>query len=81
MDVKNQRCIDNDILEDENIKFYFACKRTNEKGTSCEECIEGYKINEEGYCIDVENCEERQEDGQCIKCKNKVDLDGYVINL
>ena len=80
LDVKNQKCIDNGFLEDENIKIYFACKRTNEKGTLCEECIDGYEINEEGYCIDVENCEERQEDGKCIRCKSKVDLDGYIIN-
>ena len=80
LDVKNQRCIDNNFLEDDNIKIYFACKRTNEKGTGCEECIEGYKINEEGYCIDVENCEVRQEDGKCLKCKNKVDSNGNIIN-
>ena len=80
LDVKKQKCIENDFLEDENIKIYFACIRTNEKGTACKECIEGYEINEEGYCIDVENCEERQEDGKCLKCKNKVDLNGYTIN-
>ena len=80
LDVKNQRCIDNNFLEDDNIKIYFACKRTNEKGTGCEECIEGYKINEEGYCIDVENCEVRQEDEKCLKCKNKVDSNGNIIN-
>ena len=78
LDVKNQKCIDNDILYDENIKIFFACIRTNEEGTKCETCIEGYKVNEEGYCVDVENCEEKK-DEKCVKCKNKVSSDGYII--
>ena len=78
LDVKKQKCFENDFLEDENIKIYFACKKTNEEGTACEQCIEGYEINEEGYCIDVANCEERI-NGICVKCKNKIDFDGYLI--
>lgn len=78
LDVKNQKCIDNDYLEDINILIYFACKETNENGTACEKCIDGYQVNEEGFCFDVENCEEK-EDGKCLKCKDKVEFNGYNI--
>ena len=78
LDLKNHNCIANDYLEDENIKIYFACIMTDEEGTKCEKCIEGYIVNEEGYCIDNENCEQKDND-ICVKCKNKIDLDGNII--
>ena len=81
LDVKNQKCIVNDYLEDVNIIRYFACIRTNEEGTSCEQCKEGYDINEEGYCVDNFNCEEKV-NGKCIRCNNnsnKTNIYGYLI--
>jgi hypothetical protein len=80
LDVKRQKCIDNDMLENFDIKIYFSCNRTNDQGNACEQCIEGYEVNEEGYCIDVEYCIER-DNGKCIKCKNKIDSDGYIYKL
>ena len=77
LDVKRQKCIENNILENPDIKIYFACKRTNDEGTACEECIEGYEVNEEGFCIDAEYCIERENE-KCIKCKNKINNDGYI---
>ena len=68
LDVKNQTCVDNDKIFDENIKIYFKCNKTNEEGTKCEECVEGFQLIEEGYCINMENCEE-EKDGICLKCK------------
>jgi hypothetical protein len=78
LDVKRQKCIENDFLENTDIKIYFSCNRTNDQGNACEQCIEGYEVNEEGYCIDVEYCIER-DNGKCIKCKNKIDSDGYIL--
>ena len=77
LDVKRQKCIENQYLENLDMKIYFSCNRTNDEGTACEQCIEGYEVNEEGYCVDVELCIER-ENGKCIKCKNKIDSDGYI---
>ena len=69
LDVKNQECVYNDFLYDINDKIFISCIRTNDKGTACEKCEEGYKINEEGYCVDVDYCEEKK-DGKCLKCKD-----------
>ena len=35
-----------------------------------EECIDGYKIGEEGYCVDIDFCEIKNENGKCEKCKD-----------
>ena len=67
LDVKKGICVDNDYTEDENVKIYINCNRTNEEGTACEECLEGYEVGEEGYCVDVEHCTKR-ENGVCVKC-------------
>ena len=78
-DVKNNNCVNNEKIDNENIKIYFACNRTNKEGLSCEECIEGYEVNEEGYCIDVEKCEEKK-DGKCMKCSEDNDGNEYCAN-
>ena len=76
LDAKNGNCVSNEFLDDENIKIYFACEKTNKEGTSCEQCMEGYEVNEEGYCVDVENCEEKK-DGKCLKCKSEINKNGF----
>ena len=68
LDAKNQVCVDSEYLEDVNIKIYLSCLRTNEEGTKCEKCLDGYVVGEEGYCIDVDHCEEKEGD-ICAKCK------------
>ena len=76
LDVKNQECIDNDYLDDINKKFYISCNRTNEEGTACESCIEGYKLNDEGICVDINYCDE-EKDGKCLKCKDILSVNSY----
>ena len=71
LDTKKQKCVDNDFLEDINDKIYISCKRTNTEGTACEECLDGYEVNEEGFCVDSDLCEEKK-DGKCNKCKDIV---------
>ena len=71
LDVKKGICVDNEFLETEDDKIYFACNITNEDGTECEECIDGYQVGSEGYCIDVDRCEIENE-GICIKCKDEL---------
>ena len=77
LDVKNQICVDNDFLDDINIKIYIACNRTNEEGTKCEKCLDGYIVGEDGYCIDVNHCE-KKEGEICNKCKKERDENGYA---
>ena len=76
LNVKNGTCISNDYINDENLKFYFACNRTDEEGTTCEQCIEGYGKGEEGYCIDQTRCLEK-EDGKCLRCTEELNEKGY----
>ena len=77
LDVKNQRCVDNDYLNEMNDKIHISCKRTNEDGTACEECVDGYKIGEEGYCVDIDYCEVKNENGKCEKCKDIKSLNDF----
>ena len=76
LDVKKQLCVDNDNLHDINDKKYISCNKTNEEGTACEQCINGYEINENGLCNDIDICEEKK-DGKCLKCKEGVGENGY----
>ena len=70
LDAKTNDCINNQYLEDINKKFYIACNRTNEEGTKCDVCLEGYKLTDEGYCVDEEHCEIKDGD-VCKKCITK----------
>ena len=76
LDVKKRKCVDNDYLNDINDKIYISCNRTNKEGTACEQCINGYELNEKGYCVDKNICEEK-EDGKCLKCKDIISENGY----
>ena len=68
LDLKTRKCENNQFIEEENKKFYFRCNRTNEEGTSCEICIDGFVVNEDGLCIDEEHCLSINNDGTCNKC-------------
>ena len=77
LDIKKHACVDNDFLDDINIKIYIACNRTNEEGTKCEKCLDGYTVGEDGYCIDVNHCE-KKEGEICTKCKKEwVDFENH----
>ena len=77
LDVKGQRCIYNDFIDDINDKMYFYCDRTNKEGTRCEKCKDGYEVNKEGNCVDIDYCEEKK-DGKCLKCKDLIINDLFL---
>ena len=60
LDVKKQKCVDNDYLIELNDTIYISCNITNEEGTACAQCIDGYEVNEEGLCVDIDICEEKK---------------------
>jgi hypothetical protein len=68
LDVNTGKCIRSDEIKDKDKKFYFKCNRTNEEGTACEICLDGFTLDENGLCIDKNSCKEEDEDGKCIKC-------------
>ena len=67
LDISKQKCVENNFLYDESQKIYINCNKTNKEGNKCEECLQGYEVGDEGYCIDVERCKEKK-DRNCIKC-------------
>ena len=69
LDVKNNVCVNNGKILDENIKIYYKCIKTNEDGNKCEECVDGFELKEEGYCVNVDKCQEVN-DGICVKCED-----------
>ena len=84
LDINKGICIENNRIENDSYKIYMACNYTNDIGTACEKCLDGYEVNEEGYCIDVERCVEREnENGVCLRCEGDYcanDAFGCVIN-
>ena len=78
LDMKNQKCISNDYLENGEINIFISCNRTNSEGDKCEICLDGYEADENGYCRDVERCQEKDEKGVCLKCKDDISIEnGY----
>lgn len=68
LDVKTGKCMDNDVIEEEEQQFYYRCNRTNKDGTKCEICLDGFELNKNGLCVDLINCEIKNEDGSCKQC-------------
>ena len=71
LNAKTGLCEDNEEITKEEEKIYFRCAKTNEDGTKCEVCIGNYTLNEEGLCIDEENCIEKDDNGKCKQCYNE----------
>ena len=67
LDINTGRCEKNDIIENEEKKFYYLCKQTNKEGTACDICNEGLELIN-GLCLNVTACNERSNDGACRKC-------------
>ena len=77
LNIKSGTCEDNELIIDSDKKFYFKCNKTNEEGTKCEICLNGYEVNEDGLCIDNIHCEEKDNNNICIKCENNYCLNNY----
>ena len=48
LDVKTGLCENNN---NKDVKKYYKCKRTNEDGTVCGECLEGMHLDENDFCV------------------------------
>ena len=72
----NGKCINNYYVISEDKKYYYRCKKLNEKGNSCMTCENELKVNKEGVCFDDIHCEEKDDKGFCKKCK-KDNPNGY----
>ena len=74
-------CTDNYYIINEEMKFYYRCKKLNKEGTKCEICQRDLNTNEAGICFDEEHCDKHQ-NGKCIKCQddNQFGYNGYCLN-
>ncbi len=61
-------CQKNTAISEEGDKACYYCKVTNKKGDKCAECEEGKTLQENGFCVDEDLCEERDKEGTCTKC-------------
>ena len=60
--MKTGKCEYNDEIIDENKKFYYKCNRTNKEGNTCEICLDGFDLNDNGLCVDDSHCIEKNDD-------------------
>ena len=60
LDLKKGKCIENDYLENENDKIYYACEYTNKEGAKCDKFKNGYEMGSDGYYIDSTRCLEKK---------------------
>ena len=79
LNVKNGNCVYSNEIYNEEEKFYYKCKQTNEEGNGCEVCYDGYTPDENGLCVDSIHCIEKDEENRCIKCQNN-ELGKYCLN-
>ena len=77
LNIKNGQCYYNHEIENEENKFYYKCNRTNEEGTACGNCVEGYELDKNGLCMVKGNCDEFNEGNICKKCFNYFCLNNY----
>ena len=76
LNAKNGNCKNNKKIYEEEDKIYFRCNKTNEDGTACDICNEGYILNEKGLCIDDIHYVEKV-DGVCQKCQALKEEEGF----
>ena len=76
LDVKKGICVDSMSYDGKN-KFYINCKKTNKEGTACEECIEDIEVGEDGNCINLSKCIEKNND-ECLKCSQEPNDEGFT---
>ena len=78
LDIKKGTCEYNDYIDFEEKKFYYKCNITNEEGNACDICLEGYELKN-GLCVNNENCDEINDEGNCMRCQND-DSSTYCLN-
>ena len=77
LDAKMGICVNNEIITENEKKFYYKCNISNVEGNACEVCLnEYYELDENGLCVDNIHCEEKQDD-VCVKCENNYCLNSY----
>ena len=66
----NHTCENNEYISNENKMIFYKCNITNESGTKCELCKDNFILGENGYCVNIEECDIKEND-ICLKCREK----------
>ena len=67
-------CMYNQAIENEDDKIYFNCNMTNNEGNKCELCLNGFRVNNKGFCEYEEYCKIfDDEQNHCTQCIDNVD--------
>ena len=65
---KDGKCYKNYERYDVEEKVYYKCLKTDDEGTNCAQCADNFKVGENGLCINLDDCEEKDNE-TCNKCK------------
>ena len=71
LNLLNNTCIQNEYIPNEERMMYYKCILTNENGTKCETCKYLFEIREEGYCYNIRDCYDIEDDDTCSKCRKQ----------
>ena len=64
---KEGKCVNNYYIIENDKKFFYRCKSSNDKGNGCLSCENGLVPNKDGLCYDDIHCD-KKENGICQKC-------------
>ena len=68
LNLKNNTCVNNKYIYEEENKFYYRCNMTNKEGNKCDIYLEDYKVNKQGLCEYDGFCAEFDKEKICTKC-------------
>ena len=74
---KNGKCFKNYEISGLDEIVYYKCLNTNDEGTECIECLDNFKVSENGLCKNLNDCE-IEENSNCNKCKIKDYEDNFL---
>ena len=82
LNLKNNKCFNNEYILSDELKFYYRCNKTNTEGNKCETCVDDYRANDKGLCEYDGFCQEFDQGGNCKKCiqDNEEEYIYYCLN-
>lgn len=75
----NGKCNYTDIVLENQNGYCYKCIETNKNEEGCKKCFEGYTLSENGFCTNLDDCEDI-ENNNCVKCKTNI-IDSFGFNL
>jgi hypothetical protein len=67
---KDGKCYKNYEINNADERVYYKCLNTDDEGKVCKKCADDFEVGENGLCINLNDCEEEEEES-CNKCKKR----------